>query len=34
MKLGNIEACQNHATKKSHKKLKKVQTCYVMKDVF
>ena len=34
MKLGNIEECQNHATRKSHKKLKKVQTCYVWKDVF
>ena len=34
MKLGNIEECQNHATRKSHKKLKKVQTCYVAKDVF
>ena len=34
MKLGNIEECQNHATRKSHKKLKKVQTCYVTKDVF
>ena len=34
MKLGNIEECQNHATRKSHKKLKKVQTCYIAKDVF
>ena len=34
MKLGNIEECQNHATRKSHKKLKKVQTCYVAKMFF
>ena len=34
MKLGNIEECQNHATRKSHKKLKKVRTCSVAQDVF
>ena len=33
VKLGNIEECQNHATRKSHKKLKKVPTCYAAEEV-